>query len=289
LALVLRLLRGAISQHASIHLARPETLVFLSDRQKGLIEGVDIVFPDNPHGYCLRHLYDNLHKKFKHKDLQPLLYKAAKSPTVQEFDVAILEMKKVDNDCVEWLLATADKNHWAEDCFPGRRYGHFTSNIAESINSFLLTARKLPVFSMMEFIRGELTQWFHERSAKGGAEHALVVKSVALDIEVSVQNQAHRYRYQRSTDAIWEVRSQTNIPDELRGSYIVNIDQHTCDCHRWQTSGVPCAHALAILLHLRKDPYLFVEPCFYSAAIKAHILYQFSNPRSNRMDATSHR
>jgi MULE transposase domain. len=117
--LVFRLLRSAISQHASVHLARPETLVFLSDRQKGLIEGVDIVFPDSPHGYCLRHLYDNLHKKFKHKDLQRLLYKAAKSPTVQEFDAAILEMRKVDNDCVEWLLATADKKHWAEAYFPG--------------------------------------------------------------------------------------------------------------------------------------------------------------------------
>ena len=122
---------------------------------------------------------------------------------------------------------------------------------------------------MMEFIRGELMRWFHERSAKGRAEHALVVKSVALDIEVSIKNRARRYRYQRSTDAIWEVRSRANIPDELRGSYIVNIDQHTCDCHRRQTSGVPCAHALAILLPLRKDPYLFVEPYFYSAAYRS--------------------
>jgi hypothetical protein len=40
-------------------------------------------------------------------------------------------------------------------------------------------------------------------------------------------------------------------------------------CHRWKTSGVPCAHALAIILQLRRDLYLFVEPCFYSVAYRS--------------------
>ena len=38
----------------------------------------------------------------------------------------------------------------------GQRFGHLTSNIAESINAFLLPAREMPVFAMMEYIRGEL-------------------------------------------------------------------------------------------------------------------------------------
>jgi len=74
------------------------------------------------------------------------------------------------------------------------------------------------------------------------------------------------YHYQRLTNAVF---SQANIPDELRRSYIVNIDQHTCDCHHWQTSGVPYAHTLAILLRLRKDAYRFVESCFNSTAYRS--------------------
>src|SRR5438876_11867892 len=47
-----------------------DELVFLSDRQKGFIKGVDRLFPHSPHAYCLRHLEDNMHKQFKHVDLK---------------------------------------------------------------------------------------------------------------------------------------------------------------------------------------------------------------------------
>jgi hypothetical protein len=47
---------------------------FLSDRQKGLLEGVGTWFPGSAHGYCLRHLVDNFSKHFKHKDLTKLLW-----------------------------------------------------------------------------------------------------------------------------------------------------------------------------------------------------------------------
>ena len=48
--------------------------VALSDRQKGLIEECSVVFPDSSHGYCLCHLQENFHKKFKHPDLKNLLW-----------------------------------------------------------------------------------------------------------------------------------------------------------------------------------------------------------------------
>lgn len=37
-------------------------LVLLLDRQKGLIEGVETVFPEVAYGYCLHHLEENFHK-----------------------------------------------------------------------------------------------------------------------------------------------------------------------------------------------------------------------------------
>jgi transposase-like protein len=52
---------------------QPKTLTFLSDRQKGLLEAVEQVFPDSPHGYCLKHLEENFHKVFKNVELCSLL------------------------------------------------------------------------------------------------------------------------------------------------------------------------------------------------------------------------
>src|SRR5579859_7110824 len=71
-------LHNVIQMHAPTCLA-PRMLAFISDRRKGLLEAVEKVFPGSPHGYCLRHLYENLHKLFKHKDLRSLLWEAALS------------------------------------------------------------------------------------------------------------------------------------------------------------------------------------------------------------------
>jgi len=65
----LECLQNVIQAYAIRHLL-DNTLVFLSDRQKGLIEGVSTLFPSSPHGYCLRHLQENMHKSFKHPELK---------------------------------------------------------------------------------------------------------------------------------------------------------------------------------------------------------------------------
>jgi hypothetical protein len=40
----------------------PGELIFLSDGQKGLLDGVHNNFPESPHGYCLKHLAEDFYK-----------------------------------------------------------------------------------------------------------------------------------------------------------------------------------------------------------------------------------
>ena len=80
-----------IEQHTPWFLA-PQALTFVSDRQKGLLEGVANVFPDSPHGYCLRHLYEDMWKNFKHPKHKTFLWQA--------------------------LLAHAHPRYWVELYFP---------------------------------------------------------------------------------------------------------------------------------------------------------------------------
>ena len=144
-------------------LHRSNALTMLSDRQKGLLEGVQHVFPASAHGYCLKHLEDNLRKRYKHPELKNYLWKAARATTKSEFNEAILEMRQIDKAAVKWLFEHADPTHWAEIYFPGKRYGHLTSNIAESLNAWLLRARELPILAMFESIRQQLMDWFTKR------------------------------------------------------------------------------------------------------------------------------
>lgn len=157
------MLRQIIEQHIAHVLHRANALTLLSDRQKGLLEGVERVFPASAHGYCLKHLEDNLRKHYKHPELKNYLWKAARATTESEFNDAIMEMRQIDNDAVNWLLDHASPTHWAEIYFPGKRYGHLTSNIAESLNAWLLRARELPILAMFETIRQQLMDWFTTR------------------------------------------------------------------------------------------------------------------------------
>src|SRR5262249_18478305 len=149
--------------------------------------------------------------------------------------------------------------HWAELYFPGRRYGHFTSNIAESLNSWILEARELPILAMLEKIRQQLMEWFAVRRVKEVETQGLLVSKIATAIQTLITTRGSRYRYLQSTDTIYEVQAGEQTSHE----YLVNLDTHTCSCRLWQSHGYPCSHALAIILSLKQDPQLYTQS-FYT-------------------------
>src|SRR5436305_2901682 len=106
-------LHTVIASHAATHLEQPDRLVFLSDRQKGLIEGVSAIFPQSPHAYCLRHLEENMHKAgFKTPKLKSLLWEAARAPCQRQFNIVMDEIRAINPRCADWILAT-NPIHWA--------------------------------------------------------------------------------------------------------------------------------------------------------------------------------
>ena len=41
-----------------------EEMVMISDRQEGILHGMKEVYPNAKHGYCMRHLLNNIRKNF---------------------------------------------------------------------------------------------------------------------------------------------------------------------------------------------------------------------------------
>jgi hypothetical protein len=236
-----------------------DRLVFLSDRQKGLIEGVERVFPHSPHGFCMKHLEENFHKQFKNVELKKLLWKAARALTKEDFDAALEEMKLINPRTVPWLYANANPVHWAELYFPGRRYGHLTSNIAESLNAKLLPAREMPILALLESIRKTLMDWFAEKRQLEANTSGLIVKKAATQIQDAVNFQARRYRFRQRTNMQYEVNSSETLRD-----YLVNITERTCSCRKWQATGIPCSHALGVIIGGLKDNPQAYAQSFYS-------------------------
>src|ERR1700724_537639 len=107
----------------------------------------------------------------------------------------------------------------------------------------------MPILPMMERIRHQLMEWYEKRRNYETNTTGLLVKSVAQQIQALASNRSSRYRFLFSDGICFEVKSGVTLTD-----YLVNITARTCSCHIWESTGIPCGHALAILMTLRHDP-----------------------------------
>jgi MULE transposase domain/MuDR family transposase/SWIM zinc finger len=244
--------------------APEERLTFLSDRQKGLVEGVHDIFPNSAHGYCLKHLEANFKKKFTNKELHSLLWQAAAAFDEATFNIVMQNMRAINPDAVKWLLDNAPPIHWAECYFPGRRFGHLTSNIAESLNAWLLQARDLPILPMLEEIRHRLMDLFEKRRQLADKMPPMIplAPSITKKMQHVMNTYSRRYRARRCDEYIYEI-----IPESTSSgrTYIIDVQRRMCDCTRWQRLGYPCAHAIAVILLRNGDPQEYVAK-FYTLA-----------------------
>ncbi|XP_070019944.1 uncharacterized protein [Nicotiana sylvestris] len=82
----------------------------------------------------------------------------AKAYTQTEFDSLMEKVEKVDIRVKEYLeLAGYEK--WARLYAPVNRGWTMTSNIAESINAALVSARELPIYDFLEEVRKMFGRW----------------------------------------------------------------------------------------------------------------------------------
>ncbi|CAL2269531.1 unnamed protein product [Prunus armeniaca] len=228
-------------------------LTILSDRQKGIVDGVEANFPTAFHGFCMRHLSDSFRKEFNNTMLVNLLWEAAHVLTVIEFEAKILEIEEISQDAAYWIRRIPARL-WATAYFEGTRFGHLTANIVESLNTWILEASGLPIIQMMEFIRRQLMTWFNERRETSMQWTSILVPSAERRV-AEAEDRARTFQVLRANEAEFEVISH-------EGTNVVDIRNRCCLCRGWQLYGLPCAHAVAALKSCRQQVNRFTESCF---------------------------
>ncbi|KAL0206831.1 hypothetical protein P9112_012542 [Eukaryota sp. TZLM1-RC] len=223
---------------------KTEVTTIISDREKGLVESVRSIFPDAFHSYCVRHLAKNIGVKYT-----SVLWQAARAETEIELK-QYLEILREQSIKAYEKVTKAGISNWATVGFEGLRYGHFTSNLIESLNAWLLVARGLPVIAMIQTIMDNLNRWFEDRYHRGSEMQKAIVESVwhKLKDEV-VEGRKLKTRTIRRDDNIFVQ------VEEAQKKYTVNIKERLCTCEKWQRLGIPCRYAVAALEKL-KHPVL---------------------------------
>src|SRR5579859_4207490 len=177
------------------------------------------------------------------------------------YNSALADMATIAPKSVPWLLEHADPKHWAELSFDGERYGHLTSNIAESLNAWLLKARELPILPLFELLRHQLMDWYVRRQTLERNTLGLLVSPNVAKIQHLIQDRGRRYLFHSSDETFFEV--------ETRNEYLVNLHNQTCSYYGWQKQGYPCGHALAIIMSRKQDPRTFAKPFFTLQAYRS--------------------
>lgn len=234
-------------------------LTILSDRQKGIVEGVETNFPTAFHGFCMSHLSDSFRKEFNNTMLVNLFWEAANALTVIEFEAKVLEIQEISQEAAYWIRRVPPRL-WATAYFEGTRFGHLTANIVESLNSWILEASGLPIIQMMESIRRQLMTWFNERREASMQWASILVPSAEKHVSEALER-ARTYQVLRANEAEFEVISH-------EGTNVVDIRNRCCLCRGWQLYGLPCAHAVAALLSCRQNVHRFTESCFTVATYR---------------------
>ena len=83
----------------------------MSDKQKGLINAVNDVFPESEHRFCVRHMWKNFQQLYKGDALKNQLWKIARSTTVIKYEQYMLEMKVLNEGAYNWLKEL-EPNTW---------------------------------------------------------------------------------------------------------------------------------------------------------------------------------
>ncbi|KAH9655399.1 SWIM-type domain-containing protein [Citrus sinensis] len=140
-----------------------EGLCFMSDRQKGILNALERVFPLSFKRYCCRHIYANFKNKFPGLLLKKVFWRACRSSNAADFHSHMEELKNITPDGYEWLMKIPIAC-WAKHLFsPHTKCSHVTNNMTASFNNWINNYRGLPIVRMFEEIRRKIMRLIHKR------------------------------------------------------------------------------------------------------------------------------
>jgi len=142
------------------------------DRMKGLIAAHREVFADPfiPDVFCFTHLLRNMKDTFRHQAPTQLFTEAAYATNEEDYNAAINALSPEHRAWVDNIGAGEDDDNvaggatkWALAWSTRPRYGIMTSNVAESVNSWMESMRSMWPLRLFESWLAHVASKFHKR------------------------------------------------------------------------------------------------------------------------------
>ncbi|CAL2277733.1 unnamed protein product [Prunus armeniaca] len=114
--------------------------VFMTDKQKGLIDVVDDLFPHAEHIHCLKHLYRNFYLEYGGLALKHQMEAITRATTMPWFNAEMRKMLELSKRAHDWP-AEKDPRHWSRAYFKSdSKCDMLMNNLCEAFNRSIMDA-----------------------------------------------------------------------------------------------------------------------------------------------------
>ena len=224
--------------------------VVISDREKGLVTGIENTLPRINHIHCCQHIAENICARYG-KAAKHLWWPIARATSPEPRQKAMEALRDTNIKAWEYVKALNTSTFLAYhiSALGYSRFGHDTSNIVESVNGIWGEFRDMPPLIMLDNI------------------HTWTMKRIAERQQIKVLNNLLAPSpWRKYNDRLAEARSYTvtyagqnifQVDTPRRHRQEVNLSLRTCSCLNFEDYQSPCSHAIACCLLSDKDPTSF--------------------------------
>ncbi|KAI3677231.1 hypothetical protein L1987_86854 [Smallanthus sonchifolius] len=215
---------------------------FISDRQKGIIHAISQFFPLAEHRYCLRHIHQNMKATWRGKGFKDMLWKCATVTTVREFQSQMEELKKYNVECYKWLIQIPPQ-HWANSHFSDRSKSDvLLNNMCEVFNAKLVEGRDKPIISALEYVR--------EYMMKRISSVSMVIDKCKGPLTPTATKMLEAIKKDAEDYTVMWNGEVYQVSGPWSDQCVVDITDKSCSCRRWELTGLPCKHAVAVIWYM---------------------------------------
>ncbi|KAL6654441.1 hypothetical protein ACP70R_007906 [Stipagrostis hirtigluma subsp. patula] len=235
-------------------------MTFLSSGQKGLDAAVSQVFGGSQHAFCLHHIMEEFKGELKkgpwsqqiREGMVEDFTRAAQACSIEDFNASIESIRNISSEAADWIIASKPE-HWSDAIFRGCRYDHFSLNTVDAFDNWIPTKKEGSIVLMIDSLRTKIMEVIESRREACKVWAGPLTPTMEYKVEEEMLK-AGKMTVLCSSDTVFEVRGNR--------IFVVNLANWECTCRRWQLSGLPCMHAVAVFNRIGRSFYDYCSKFF---------------------------
>ncbi|KAG7361515.1 MULE transposase domain containing protein [Nitzschia inconspicua] len=249
----------------------------ISDRQKGLIQALQQVFPDNHHCFCSVHIARNVEKEVG-KKVAKHVHALSATFSKRESDELMAKINAISARGKKYLKGISANQWrstaWVDDPTLPPRFGIVTTNMSESVNSMVGDARDGSWLECTnDIVRKMMNRICSLREENYGREG--VVDKVAEILERRWKNCSNfQVKEVVKGGSQFDVFRPSRGASQPETNRLLDVREHTCECGKWQEHGVPCIDAVAYYRLFETQTLQYIMDNHVSEHFKYETVYE---------------